>query len=255
MSAAVLAPPAPSRSDPRPAAPPPVRERAPAGRADPVGGRFTLGGRLVLGGANWATYRRLRDAPANARYKFTYDGPTGRLEIEMPQGVLHESVSRLLAYFVMAFRQVGGPRFRATGALTLDRADLDRGLECDESFYITHLADFPDPVPNLLDLSGGQRPPDLAVEVDVTSPGIDKLPIYAALGVPEVWVWDADDESLTARRLAESGEYVIVADSVELPGFPLAVAAELIRDRGDRDDGDLQAAFAERLRGEAGGDA
>ena len=207
----------------------------------------TVEGRFVLGGVNWQAYRGMRDDPRNDRFKFTYDGPTGRLEVEMPNGFTHESVSRMLSYFIMAFRQAGGPKFRASGAVTLDREDLDRGLECDESFYISNVAEAPPIDTNLIDLTAGQPPPDLAVEVDVTSPGVDKLPIYAALGVPEVWVWDADDETLTARRLNQAGEYEVVAGSVELPGFPLALAAESIAGRGDRDDGELQAAFADRL--------
>ena len=205
-------------------------------------------GRVVLGGADWSVYRALRDDPRNDRLKFTYDGPTGRLEVEMPTGARHERVSRLLAYFIVAFERAGGPRSASTGAVTLDREDLDRGLQCDESFYISHFADAPSPETDLIDLSADRPPPDLAVEVDVTSPGLSKLPIYAALGVAEVWVWDAADGSLTARRLNRAGDYEIVTESVELPGFPLAVAAELIRDRGGRGDGESQAAFAERLR-------
>ena len=81
----------------------------------------------------------------------------------------------------------------------------------------------------------------------MTSPGVAKLPIYAALGVPEVWVWDAADDSLTARRLTDAGEYETVTASVELPDFPLTAAADLVRDRGGRDAGALQAAFAQRL--------
>lgn len=30
-------------------------------------------------------------------------------------------------------------------------------------------------------------PPDLVVEIDRTSASLDKLPIYATLGVPEIW--------------------------------------------------------------------
>ena len=201
----------------------------------------------MLYGIDWPTYRRLREAPEHAGYRFTFDGPTGRLEVEVSQGTTHEAVSRLLSYFVMVFRQQGGPRFWPTGAVTLAREDLDRGLECDESFYVTRVADAPPMGTNLIDLSGGQPPPDLAVEVDMTSAGVDKLPIYAALGVPEVWVWDDEAGSLTARRLTGAGDYASVAESVELPGFPLAFAAELLRDPGDRDAGELQAAFAARL--------
>ena len=237
-----LVPPAPPRGRARPAA---IRDPA-SNPLDPL--PMPRAGRLTLGGANWAVYRSLRDDPRNDGYKITYDGPTGRLEIEMSLGYRHETVSRLLYAFVLAFRQAGGPRFKASGGVTLAREDLDRGLECDESFYITHVDAAPAPNTNLIDLNGDQPPPDLALEVDVTNPGISKLPIYAALGVPEVWVWA--DDALTARRLHDRGEYDVTADSVELPGFPLAFAAELLRDRGDRDDGDLQQAFAARLRGD-----
>ncbi len=32
--------------------------------------------------------------------------------------------------------------------------------------------------------------PDLVVEIDITHPSLDKLPIYARIGVPEVWRYD-----------------------------------------------------------------
>ena len=236
----------PALLDPPPAEPAVRGGRSAVARRGPARSR-AAGGRFVLYGIDWPTYRRLREAPEHAGYRFTFDGPTGRLEVQVANGPFHESICRLLAYFVMTFRQHGGPPFWPTGAVTLDREDLDRGLDCDESFYLRTRDGAPDLDANTLDLSGGRRPPDLAIEVDVTSRGVDKLPIYAALGVPEAWVWDAADGSLVARRLSGSGEYEIVADSVALPGFPLALAAELIRNRGTRDAGALQAALAERL--------
>jgi Uma2 family endonuclease len=61
-------------------------------------------------------------------------------------------------------------------------------------------------------------PPDLAVEVEQTAGVIRKLPIYAALGVPEVWRWRG--ETLTVHRLVD-GQYVERPESEALPGFPL----------------------------------
>ena len=236
----------PALLDPPPAEPAVRGDRPAVARRGPT--RLpAAGGRFVLHAVDWPTYRRLREAPEHAGYRFTFDGPSGRLEVQVANGPFHESICRLLYGFVLAFRQHGGPPFWPTGAVTLDREDLDRGLDCDESFYLRTLDGAPNLDANTLDLSGGRRPPDLAVEVDVTSRGVDKLPIYAALGVPEVWVWDAADGSLAARRLTAAGGYEAVTDSVGLPGFPLAVAAELIGAPGDRDAGELQAAFAERL--------
>ena len=44
-------------------------------------------------------------------------------------------------------------------------------------------------------------PPDLVIEVDITSPSLDRLPIYARLGVPEVWRYDGPARSAALRPL------------------------------------------------------
>ena len=41
-------------------------------------------------------------------------------------------------------------------------------------------------------------PPDLAIEIDMTSPSIPRLPIYCALGIPEVWRFDGETMVLLA---------------------------------------------------------
>ena len=94
----------------------------------------------------------------------------------------------------------------------------------------------------------------MAIEVDVTSPGVRKLPIYHGLGVPEAWVWDHAAQTLTAYRRRDGGEGAgggwdeSTTASGELPGFPLDAAADLIRGWDGRDDGALEDAFLARLR-------
>ena len=166
----------------------------------------------------------------------------------MGQGPLHETISRVLLMFVRTHRRQHGYRLRSTGAVTLRRRDVG-GLDPDESLYVTHVDEAPPLTAGLLDLNGGRRVPDLAMEVDVSSPGVAKLPLDARLGVPEVWVWDHETDDLTARRLGADGIYAKIAESVELPGFPLAIAAELIRGWDGADDGELEEAFAARLTG------
>lgn len=201
-------------------------------------------GRLTLTDVTWENYVRLADAPGNDRFKFTFDEPTGRLEIEMPNGFLHESVSYMLGVLVAAFARERGIRTRGAGSLSLRRPGRG-GADADESFYISSFDRLPTPETNLLDLDR-DVPPDLVIEVDVTSPGVSKLPIYARLGVKEVWVWA--DGALTCRRLNEAGEYDATTDSGELPGFPLTFVAEFLRDRPNAADGELQDALIERLR-------
>ena len=221
------------------AAPPPPTAAPPFARRPPLLHRPT-----VLRGVTWAEYRGLREKTENEHVKLTYDGPAGGLlEIEMPLGIEHESLSRLLMAFVLAFARVRGLPIRPVGSVTQSRQDLDRGLEADECFYLKTASQIRGK--RRLDLSAGDPPPDLAVEVDVTSPGVSKLPIYAALGVPEVWVWA--DDAIAVRRLTDDGDYEIVPDSGELPDFPVAAAAALAARWADEDAGTLLGQFEGRL--------
>ena len=212
----------------------------------PVPPRFAPpGGRFVLADVDWEVYEKLADGAGNESLGFTYDAATRELEVEMPQGFFHETVAFRIALLVTAFARERGVRTHGCRTVTLRRRGRG-GAEGDESFYVTNVERRPAPRTNLLNLAAGDLPPDLVVEVDVTSPGVSKLPIYARLGVPEVWVWT--DDAIVCRRLSDAGEYEVVGDSVELPGFPFAFAAELIRDRPGAADGELQDALVDRLR-------
>ena len=225
---------APARRTPRPR---PTAAPAPHERPD---------GRFVLYDVDWATYEQLADGIGNEDRRFTYDAATRELEVEMPPGYLHESVSGAIAVLVLAFARERDVPTKTARTVSLRRRGRG-GASGDESFYVSSFQNLPPRRTNRLDLAGGHRPPDLVVEVDVTSPGVSKLPIYARLGVKEVWVWA--DDAIVCRRLNGAGEYDVADDSVELPGFPLAFAAELIRDRPDASDAALQDALVERLRG------
>ena len=221
----------------------------PRGRLRPLP-RPAGDGRLVLWDVTFAEYVALRDKPANAHHRMTFDGPAGgRLEIEMPQGLLHESVSRLLALLIAAFCEERGLPMRATGSVTQRSERVDRGCESDECFYLASADRIAGK--DRLDLDAGDPPPDLVVEVDVTSPGAAKLPIYHALGVPEAWVW-ADGEIAVYRRGADEMEPADGDASGELPGFPVAEAAAFLARHAEPDQTALLADWRERLR--AGGE-
>ena len=71
---------------------------------------------------------------------------------------------------------------------TLDRADLDKGAEPDNAYYIQNQ---PKVAGKTVDLTT-DPPPDIVVEVDITHTDIDKNRLYASLGVPEFWRFDGD---------------------------------------------------------------
>jgi Uma2 family endonuclease len=98
------------------------------------------------------------------------------------------------------------------GSTTFRRADLARGFEPDSCFYVQHEGAIRGR--GRLDLAD-DPPPDLVIEIDITNPSLDKLPLYARLGVPEVWRYDG--RALTLLRL-DDGTHREAPVSGVLPG-------------------------------------
>lgn len=109
---------------------------------------------------------------------------------------------------------------RSLGSITCDREDLTRGLEPDQCYYIQNEQAVWDK--EQIDLSK-DPPPDLAIEIDITSSSINRLDIYADLGVPEVWRYDG--QALTMYCL-ENKQYQNCSNSI---AFPLLTPSDIER--------------------------
>lgn len=154
--------------------------------------------RVVLHDIAWETYERLlADHLDSSAPRFTYD--RGELEIFSPS-TEHEEVNRTLALLVEEIAIERAIEVRNVGSMTFKRRDLERGFEPDSSFYIQHEERVRDR--EQIDLAV-DPPPDLVVEIEITRSAIAKLPIYAAMGVPEVWRWDG--ARLAILRLTAAG--------------------------------------------------
>ncbi len=172
--------------------------------------------RLVLYDVDWRTYVRLLRAFAERpAVRLTYD--RGVLEIMSPLSV-HEGAAYLLGRFIDTLTQELGLEVKAGRCTTFRRRRKKRGLEPDNSYWI---ASEPQVRGKLhIDLRV-DPPPDLAIEVDVTRSSLDRMSIYAALGVPEVW--RLDGATLTFHIL-QQGKYVAGTHS---RAFPLLMPADL----------------------------
>jgi Uma2 family endonuclease len=167
--------------------------------------------RVILHGVSWATYESLlADFQDSHAAHFAYD--RGELEI-MVLSFNHETINRTLASLVEALADGMGIDFINAGSTTFKREELLKGFEPDTCFYMQHAAHVRGK--KQIDLTE-DPPPDLAIEVDLTNPSLNKLPIYAAIGVPELWRYDS--QALTIFRL-ESGEYREQKESTALPGL------------------------------------
>jgi Uma2 family endonuclease len=137
----------------------------------------------LLYNVSWQTYECLtKDYADRSSPRLTYD--RGTLEIMSPL-ILHEETNRTVARIVETVLEEWGIDYNNYGSTTFRREDAAKGVEPDTCFYIQNVGRLKGK--RQADLSAGDPPPDLVIEIDDTNPSLAKLPIFAAFGVPEVW--------------------------------------------------------------------
>jgi len=176
--------------------------------------------RLVLSGIDWPTYKAMSDLLAERNVRLTYD--RGNLEF-MTLSPEHEHDNKLLARFVEALTEELDIDIASFGSMTCRREELARGLEPDECYWIAHEPQVRGRTSIDLDVD---PPPDLALEIEITRNIIDRLPLCAALRVPEVWRWDG--VQLRVLLLGPDGQYTPAERSAAFPFLALAEFASFL---------------------------
>ncbi|WP_445626371.1 Uma2 family endonuclease [Nostoc sp. DSM 114167] len=174
--------------------------------------------RTVLHNISWETFEALlRDTGEDRGSRFAYD--CGVLEIMTPL-FEHENPKSNFGNFIIVLAEELGIEIRSAGSTTLKRKISKRGIEPDTCYYIQ----------NELAIRGKQTldlendpPPDLAIEIDITSSSVNKLGIYSALGVTELWRYDG--QNLKFYQLIEE-QYVECKFSI---AFPIVSVSEISR--------------------------
>ena len=156
--------------------------------------------RTLLTNISWQTFKAmLVDMGSERATRLAYD--KGLVEIMTPL-MPHENSNRLIEVFVGVLCEELGLEIKRAGSLTLTRDDLERGAEPDSSYYIQNEPLVRDKAEIDLD---NDPPPDLVLEVEYSRSRIDKLSLYAAMGIPEFWRYNGS--VLRIYRL-ELGQYV-----------------------------------------------
>lgn len=179
--------------------------------------------RIVLHDVSWETYESLlADHQDRSAPRFTYD--RGVLEIMSPSSE-HEEISDLIRQMVYTLAGEMNLDIRGFGSTTFKREDIKRGFEPDACFYVQSVERIRGVTK--LDLAI-HPPPDLVVEIDITHPSLDKFPIYAQVGIPEVWRYDG--QKLTILLLI--GErYVEAEESNSLPRVTGGIVSRFLEER------------------------
>jgi Uma2 family endonuclease len=191
-------------------------------RPAPASRRPAAIGPVLLSGVRWQTYAALLEDMDNRRVRLTYD--RGNLEIMAPH-FRHESFAGVFGELVKALAAAAKVRVKSAWSTTFRREDLERGLEPDRCFYIRNLR----AVLGRLEIDLTRHPPpDLAIEIDIMSSSLDRLGIYAALGVSEVWRFDGEQFEVLLRRDADG--YDRADASPTFPALPVAEVAGLLNE-------------------------
>jgi Uma2 family endonuclease len=178
---------------------------------------------IVLEDVTWAEYESQLLIIGERHIRVNYD--SGRMELISPTRQRGPAfVSCLLGSMIQILVEEIDIQFEGADPVTLKRPDLEKGVEPDKLFYFRENAarvqenrefDF------TVDPS-----PDLVIEVDVTSSSVPRLPIFAALGIPEVW--RIDDDELQFLHLQPDGTYQPRDRSRAFPALLVAEAARFL---------------------------
>jgi Uma2 family endonuclease len=162
---------------------------------------------ILIDGMSWREFKaveRLLSRPG-VRLSFL----DGVLEIRRMPGRKHETAKQRISTLVDLYLEYTGIDFTPTGSVTLESETGRVKREADLSY----------------ELGVNRERPDLAVEVVVTSGGINKLEAYKRLEIPEVWFWE--NSRLRLYSLGEDG-YTEVDRSFVLPDLDILLLARCI---------------------------
>jgi Uma2 family endonuclease len=166
---------------------------------------------VQLSGISWQTYETLLAEIGDRQIRLTYN--RGNLEIMVPSPE-HERFKTIMGRFVETLAEELDVRIEPLGSTTFKRPELS-GVEPDKCFYIQNLSAVKGK--KIIDLNQ-DPPPDLVVEIDITSRSANSLQVYTDLGVPEVWIYNGS--RLRINRL-ENGKYVECESSLAFPSLPI----------------------------------
>jgi Uma2 family endonuclease len=209
-------------------------------------GRMPADSVVIQHGVSWNDYEELLRAVGDSPGQhISFDG--GTLQI-MTLSFKHEKYVRLIERIVDRLSARLLIKILSYGSATMKKEHEQKGAEPDACYYVqsAELVGKKDEINLNVD-----PPPDVVVEIDLHHESISKTPIYAALGVPELWRYDG--ESLTIYHLRD-GQYVLADASHALPILTGAVLTEFLARSPKEDQYEILSAFEDWLKSNSSGE-
>lgn len=166
--------------------------------------------RVTFYGVTWEQYIEISAIFVDRFPRLTY--LEGTLEITMTTSVEHESLKKIITRLLETYAEERNIDLNGYGNATFRNEDGQRGVEPDECYCLGALKEVP----------------DIALEIVLTSGGVDKLAVYQGLGVPEVWFWQ--QQKLTFYHLTSNKQEYLQSDrSLLLPDLDPSLLISFIQ--------------------------
>lgn len=179
--------------------------------------------RVILHNISWQQFENLLVELGDSRAaRLAYDN--GTLEIMTPL-LEHEYYKETIGDTIKDIAEVLEKDYESLGATTWKREIKKAGVEPDNCFYFQNEAKIRGKLQFNLEQD---PPPDLALEIDVTSKSLSRFPIYARLGVPEIWCYDSGELKIYQIYQLDGKEYIEVQISSIFPTLPIQEIPKLI---------------------------
>jgi Uma2 family endonuclease len=192
---------------------------------------------IHLSGISWSTYETLLNELQNRHLRLTYYRGTLEILSPSPEHELHKTV---MGRFVETLAEELEINIYPLGSTTYKQPGVS-GAEPDECFYIRNIA----AIRGRRRLQPDDPPPDLVIEIDITSSSRDRLQVYASLGVSEVWIYDGNQ--LTVQQL-QNTDYHPSGNSQFFPNIPISTLATFLKQAETTDYLELIKAFRNWVR-------
>ena len=170
--------------------------------------------RVLLHNLSWQQFENiLRELGECHGTRVAYDN--GTLEIMTPLAE-HEYYKESIGDCIKDIAEVLNRDYESLGSTTWRKQAKMAGVEPDNCFYFQNEPK----IRGKLDYDLNQDPPpDLVLEIDITSKSLDRFPIYARLEVPEIWSYG--DGELKIYLLGEDETYQESESSLVFPDLPV----------------------------------
>lgn len=204
---------------------------------------------VTFNDVSWDEYEELLEQVGEAPgLRISYDN--GSLQV-MTISSEHEKYASFISSLTTVLKLRLRTDILSFGSATMRKRRSKKGNEPDACFYVQTAP----LIGNRIQLDFEiDPPPDIAVEIDIHHDSRSKFPIYAALGVPEIWRYDG--RIMTIYHVAEDAterepSYIEQDASSALPMLTTTLLTEMFERM--RTDGELKAllAFDEWLQSRA----